>query len=61
MILSCYQTWGLQNNWSYLVNEKTGIKPMRKITEDEIDHLSFAYTQALQDYVVRGIKHTSKQ
>ena len=49
----------MQNSWRYKVNEKTGDKPMRQISEIDIDNLSFAYTQALQDYVVRGIKHTS--
>ena len=59
MILSCYKSYGMQNSWRYKVNEKTGDKPMRQISEIDIDNLSFAYTQALQDYVVRGIKHTS--
>ena len=59
MILSCYKTYGMQNSWRYKVNEKTGDKPMRQISEIDIDNLSFAYTQALQDFVVRGIKHTS--
>lgn len=59
MILSCYKTYGMKNNWRYLVNDKTGDKPMRQISETDIDNLSFAYTQALQDFVVRGVKHTS--
>lgn len=59
MILSCYKSYGMENNWRYLVNDKTGDKPMRQISETDIDNLSFAYTQALQDFVVRGVKHTS--
>lgn len=49
----------MKNNWRYLVNDKTGDKPMRQISETDIDNLSFAYTQALQDFVVRGVKHTA--
>lgn len=59
MILSCYTAYGEQNNWKYTVNEKTGPRTMRQIHENEIDDLSFAYTKALQNFVVRGVKHTS--
>lgn len=63
MILDLYQKYYEINNGRYVrsgnaVSENDSSKPMYRLTEEQRDELSFTYTKALQDFVVRGVKHT---
>lgn len=58
MILSLYQAYYKANNGYYQVAENTEPKPMYKLSDEQLDEISFTYVKALQDLVVRGVKHT---
>lgn len=59
MLLDLYQKYYEQNDGKYQVNEESEIKSMYRLSEEQRDELSFTYTKALQDFVVRGVKHTA--
>lgn len=58
MLLDIYQKYYVLNNGKYKVNEDSEEKAMYRLSEEQRDELSFTYTRALQDFVVRGVKHT---
>ena len=57
MLLECYQQAYKDGEGKYQVNEKSDAKTMRRITEQEFREILFMYKQALQDFVVSGVKH----
>lgn len=59
MLLQCYVVYGKENNWRYQVNEKSEVRVMRKVLQDELDKAAAVYIIALQQFVVRGVKHSS--
>lgn len=59
MLLDLYQKYYELNNGKYQVNENSDVKDMYRLSENQRDQISFSYTRALQDFVVRGVKHTS--
>lgn len=59
MLLDIYQSYYKQNNGKYKVTEDGQEKPMHPLSEAQRDEVSFSYTRALQDFVVRGVKHTN--
>ena len=58
MILDLYQKYYQANDGKYQVTETSEEKAMYRLSEDQRDEISFVYTKALQDFVVRGVKHT---
>lgn len=58
MLLDIYQKYYALNNGKYKANEDSEEKAMYRLSEEQRDELSFTYTRALQDFVVRGVKHT---
>lgn len=72
MILSLYKQIGERDDWKYKpvnpVNahanseqsDKIEMKAMRRLSQKEIDDISSYYVIALQQFVVRGIKHNEK-
>lgn len=58
MLLEIYCEYYSQNNGQYQVSETAQVKDMRRITPEQRNELSFSYTRALQDFVVRGVKHS---
>lgn len=60
MLLDLYQKYYEQNDGKYQVNEESEVKAMYRLSEEQRDELSFIYTKALQDFVVRGVKHTER-
>ena len=59
MLLQCYVVYGKENGWRYQVNEKSEVRVMRKVSQDELDKAAAVYIIALQQFVVRGVKHSS--
>ena len=59
MLLQCYVVYGQENGWRYQVNEKSEVRVMRKVSQDELDKAAAVYIIALQQFVVRGVKHSS--
>lgn len=59
MLLDLYQKYYDQHDGKYQVTETSEPKAMYRLNEEQRDLLSFTYTRALQDFVVRGVKHTS--
>ena len=58
MLLDLYHKYYQQYEGKYQVNEESEVKPMMRLSDTQRDELSFTYTKALQDFVVRGVKHT---
>lgn len=58
MLLDLYQKFYKINSGMYKVTEDSESKPMYRLSDAQRDELSFSYTRALQDFVVRGVKHT---
>ena len=58
MLLDIYDDYAKKNDHKYRLTEKSEYKPMYRLTQEQRNNISFAYTQALQDFVVRGVKHT---
>lgn len=59
MILDLYLKYYQENGGKYTINNRSETRFMFPLSIEERDELSFKYTQALQDFVVRGVKHGS--
>ena len=59
MILDLYQAYYKDHDGKYKVTENSDEKFMTILNDGQRDELSFSYTRALQDFVVRGVKHTA--
>lgn len=58
MILELYMKYYVQFNGKYLTTGTSKERSMVRISQKDCDEISSIYVTALQDFVVRGIKHT---
>lgn len=58
MLLDLYIKYYEDNNGRFVANERSESRAMFPLSIKDRNELSFKYTQALQDFVVRGVKHS---